>query len=359
MQRRTLRPAGRDWSRCCRRTTRRPTCLPRWSRCAARARRPDRGGRGRGQLHRRHRARSPAGTAPRSSHRRQHRTRRQARSTRCSARLCRPCSHDDLVLVMDADSLLDPTFLADARPRAHLGSGTRRLGGVGGTFTGRPRRRLLGMFQRNEYARYARDVRRLKGKALVLTGTASVFPVRRPARRAQARRAGAAARTVPAGAGLRHPRAHRGQRAVARRCMHLGYRILAPRGCTLDTEVMTDLARPRAAAAALEARRAGEPQRLRPHPRHRAVLGPAGAGALGVLATVLYLGSLLWGLMVGHHTAALLAGGVAGLRRRAGRHRPHPRLAADAAGRAAGHRDGLRRVSSVRPGLGLPSGGPA
>ena len=54
---------------------------------------------------------------------------------------------------------------------------TGGLGGVGGTFRGGPGGGLVGTFQRNEYARYERDVRRLRGKALVLTGTASVFPV--------------------------------------------------------------------------------------------------------------------------------------------------------------------------------------
>ena len=50
---------------------------------------------------------------------------------------------DDLVLVMDADSLLDPGFLAAARvmlddrsPRHHRHH--RGLGGVGGTFRGGP-----------------------------------------------------------------------------------------------------------------------------------------------------------------------------------------------------------------------------
>ena len=90
---------------------------------------------------------------------------------------------NDLVLVMDADSLLDADFLETARGKLDGSSPlherhVRQLGGVGGTFRGGPGGGLLGTFQRNEYARYARDVRRLKGKALVLTGTASVFRAR-------------------------------------------------------------------------------------------------------------------------------------------------------------------------------------
>ncbi|GAA4093312.1 hypothetical protein GCM10022214_64110 [Actinomadura miaoliensis] len=74
-------------------------------------------------------------------------------------------------MVMDADSALDPGFVRHGL--AYLASG--RHAAVGGTFTGKPGGGLVGMFQRNEYARYARDVRRLGGKALVLTGTATIF----------------------------------------------------------------------------------------------------------------------------------------------------------------------------------------
>jgi hypothetical protein len=74
---------------------------------------------------------------------------------------------EDAVLVMDADSVLAPTFVAEAK--RHLRDG------VGGVFTGRSGGGFVGMLQRNEYARYARDVARLKGRVLVLTGTATLF----------------------------------------------------------------------------------------------------------------------------------------------------------------------------------------
>jgi cellulose synthase/poly-beta-1,6-N-acetylglucosamine synthase-like glycosyltransferase len=77
---------------------------------------------------------------------------------------------DDSVLVMDADSVLAPTFLEEARRRLRHG-----VGGVGGVFTGRDGGGFVGMLQRNEYARYARDVARRKGKVLVLTGTATLL----------------------------------------------------------------------------------------------------------------------------------------------------------------------------------------
>lgn len=83
-------------------------------------------------------------------------------------------SDSDSVLVMDADSVLDPGFVSNARFRLAYDP---HLGGVSGTFRGGPGGGYVGMLQRNEYARYARDVRRLRGRALVLTGTAAIFRV--------------------------------------------------------------------------------------------------------------------------------------------------------------------------------------
>jgi biofilm PGA synthesis N-glycosyltransferase PgaC len=77
---------------------------------------------------------------------------------------------------MDADSVLAPTFTREAAQR--LGEG---VGGVGGVFTGRPGGGFVGMLQRNEYARYERDTARLKGKVLLLTGTATLFSGERSA----------------------------------------------------------------------------------------------------------------------------------------------------------------------------------
>ena len=160
---------------------------------------------------------------------------------------------DDLVLVMDADSLLDPPFLAAAKRALTAPDGTRRarggqrLGGVGGTFLGGPGGGLVGVFQRNEYARYARDVRRLQGRALVLTGTASVFPMGVLREVARARREGRLPDKSGAGAVYDvHVLTEDNELSLA--LMHLGYGILAPGECTLETEVMEtwgDLARQR------------------------------------------------------------------------------------------------------------------
>ncbi|HKJ11166.1 MAG TPA: glycosyltransferase family 2 protein [Ornithinimicrobium sp.] len=79
---------------------------------------------------------------------------------------------NDMVMVMDADTVLQPGFLETAMRKA---TDDRALMAVGALFYGEEGHGLLGMFQRNEYTRYARDIRRRRGRVYVLTGTASMF----------------------------------------------------------------------------------------------------------------------------------------------------------------------------------------
>jgi cellulose synthase/poly-beta-1,6-N-acetylglucosamine synthase-like glycosyltransferase len=137
---------------------------------------------------------------------------------------------DDAVLVMDADSFLAPTFVAEAR--RHLRDG---VGGVGGVFTGRDGGGFVGMLQRNEYARYARDVSRLKGKVLVLTGTATLFSVRTLRHVVRARVDG----TLPGGAAqVYDTNVLTEDNELTLALLHLGYKVISPKGCRLTTEVM-------------------------------------------------------------------------------------------------------------------------
>jgi cellulose synthase/poly-beta-1,6-N-acetylglucosamine synthase-like glycosyltransferase len=205
----------------------------------------------------------------------------------------------DLVLVMDADSLLEPAFLEEAR--RHLVRSWRRnsrqgLGGVGGTFSGGPGGGLVGTFQRNEYARYARDVRRLKGRALVLTGTASVFPAGILREVREARRSGRLPDRSGAGDVYDvHVLTEDNELSLA--LMHLGYGILAPAGCVLETEVMTtwgDLARQR-----LRWKR-GALENISDYGWTRVTASYWGRqlmSVLGVVATTLYLSTFLWSLL--------------------------------------------------------------
>lgn len=162
----------------------------------------------------------------------------------------------DLILVTDADSKLDPKFVEHAV--ATLSDS--EYGGVGGTFRGDPGGGFVGHLQRNEYARYARDVRRLRGKCLVLTGTAAVFPVKvlkeisasrmgevmdgTPPSISQDMSTGSNIRTahpLPSGdgqGGVYDTSVLTEDNELSFAIMTLGYKILAPTGCTLTTEVM-------------------------------------------------------------------------------------------------------------------------
>ncbi|MGP3956104.1 glycosyltransferase family 2 protein [Nonomuraea sp. 3N208] len=137
---------------------------------------------------------------------------------------------DDAILVMDADSALDRGFVQAGL--AYLSGG--RYAAVGGTFTGKDGGGFVGMLQRNEYVRYARDVRRLQGKALVLTGTATLFRALTLQQVVAARRAG----RLPGAGHVYDVRVLTEDNELTLAILHLGLRILAPRECTLTTEVM-------------------------------------------------------------------------------------------------------------------------
>jgi poly-beta-1,6-N-acetyl-D-glucosamine synthase len=80
---------------------------------------------------------------------------------------------EDLVLVTDADSILDPAFIESAM--AALSD--ERVGAVCASFYGQRRTGLLSLLQCNEYRRFSRQISRRRERTLVLSGVASVFPV--------------------------------------------------------------------------------------------------------------------------------------------------------------------------------------
>jgi cellulose synthase/poly-beta-1,6-N-acetylglucosamine synthase-like glycosyltransferase len=138
---------------------------------------------------------------------------------------------NDLVMVMDADTVLDAGFLEAAVARF---TSDRALMAVGGLFYGEEGAGLLGQFQRNEYIRYARDMRRRRGRVFVLTGTASIF---RPL----------ALRTVAAGRGSAIPgvpgdvydtAALTEDNELTLALKSLGALMVSPAECTVVTEVM-------------------------------------------------------------------------------------------------------------------------
>ena len=140
---------------------------------------------------------------------------------------------DDLVLVQDADSRLDEGFIQNALQRLSDDS----YGAVGGVFRGDDRKGFVAHLQRNEYARYARDVARLKGRCLVVTGTAALFRVRTLREISSARIAG----SLPSGdghGGIYDTTVLTEDNEISFAVMHLGYKILSPSACTLVTETM-------------------------------------------------------------------------------------------------------------------------
>jgi biofilm PGA synthesis N-glycosyltransferase PgaC len=139
----------------------------------------------------------------------------------------------DLVLVQDADSSLDPDFLQHALPYAV----SKKFGAVGGVFRGEGGAGLVGHLQRNEYTRYARDVRNLGGRCLVVTGTASVFRVEVLQEISAARLQG----RLPAGdgrGGVYDTTVLTEDNEISFAIQTLGYRLVSPLGCNLTTEIM-------------------------------------------------------------------------------------------------------------------------
>lgn len=141
---------------------------------------------------------------------------------------------DDLILVQDADSQLSPDFIE--RAVGHLFADPF-LGAVGGVFSGATGGGFVGHLQRNEYARYARDVRRLNGKCLVVTGTAALFRVLTLEHVVEARLDG----TLPPGngqGGVYDTTVLTEDNELSFALLTLGYRIQSPADCTLVTEIM-------------------------------------------------------------------------------------------------------------------------
>jgi cellulose synthase/poly-beta-1,6-N-acetylglucosamine synthase-like glycosyltransferase len=137
---------------------------------------------------------------------------------------------DDRIMVMDADSILDPEFIEQALLRLADG-----YGACGGVFTGKDGGGFVGMLQRNEFVRYQRDIRRRQGKTLVLTGTATLFTVECLQDVVDAREIG----LIPGGAAqVYDTQVLTEDNELTFALLHLDYRIIAPVECHLVTDVM-------------------------------------------------------------------------------------------------------------------------
>ena len=146
---------------------------------------------------------------------------------------------DGFVFIQDADSIIEPEFLENALAWFEK---KPKLGAVGGTFRAIPlegrhslSERILWRLQDNEYARYQRDVERLRGKCLVVTGTAAMF---KAATLAHVRAERGSALPM-GGGGVYDTTVLTEDNEISFALMHLGYTILAPHDCLLTTDAMT------------------------------------------------------------------------------------------------------------------------
>jgi poly-beta-1,6-N-acetyl-D-glucosamine synthase len=143
-----------------------------------------------------------------------------------------PKLHDeDAILVQDADSYLDPDFIAATARK--LGEG---FAAAGGNFRGRAGGGLCGILQRNEYARYSRDTARKQGHVLCITGVGTLFRVSALRDVAAGIRDG---RLPDAGGGYVYSYAtFTEDNWMTLALKHLGYRVVSPKDATMTTEVM-------------------------------------------------------------------------------------------------------------------------
>jgi cellulose synthase/poly-beta-1,6-N-acetylglucosamine synthase-like glycosyltransferase len=137
---------------------------------------------------------------------------------------------NDLVLLMDADSQLSADWIASA---VRALQSDRKLGGVCGTYLGMNEKGILRQLQRNEFVRASRLVPR-RSSLWVLSGTGTMFRAR--VLREVGRERGSA---LP---GIRgefyHSRSITEDYEITLAAKTLGWKCIAPPGCTASTEIM-------------------------------------------------------------------------------------------------------------------------
>lgn len=136
---------------------------------------------------------------------------------------------NDVVLIQDADTILDPGFV-----EAAIANLSEFTGAVGGVFYGESGRGLIGQLQRSEFVRYARQIERDDSQVRVLSGTASVFLVSTLRAVWRARQEG----SLPASTGIYDVNALTEDNEISLALKTLGYRPISPPECRVTTEVM-------------------------------------------------------------------------------------------------------------------------
>ena len=212
-------------------------------------------------------------------------------------------SDEDLIMVMDADTILSPVFFENALK--YIDKGYHAVGGV---FLGKEGGGFVGMLQRNEYARYARDVERQNGRTLVLTGTATVFTARCLKDVIIGREVGAIPNSAEKGtrAQVYDTKALTEDNELTFALIHLGYAIIAPAECGLKTEVMETW---RALAKQRERWKRGAIENNRHYGLTRYTWNYWRLqiwGQIGIIVTIVYLATLGWAISTDNFQVHLL-----------------------------------------------------
>jgi len=145
---------------------------------------------------------------------------------------------DDTILVMDADTVLTERFI-EATERMLFTPSKKKIAGVGGIFLADDEDdwNLARQLQSNEYVRYQRRLSRRHGRALVLTGTGTVFKAGVLLEVQTARREG----RIP-DLGQTHSvydtSALTEDNELTLSVKELGYRVVSPKDCTVKTAMM-------------------------------------------------------------------------------------------------------------------------
>jgi biofilm PGA synthesis N-glycosyltransferase PgaC len=143
---------------------------------------------------------------------------------------------DDVVMVMDADSVIADDWLEVALATLDRPG----VGAVGGIFYGQRGAGFIGLLQRMEYVRYARQLaRRAHSRAFVLTGTATAFAAATMREVAEARRTGAVSGGDPDGLPVYyHEQNITEDSELTLAVKTLGHECVSPMECWVSTEVM-------------------------------------------------------------------------------------------------------------------------
>ena len=142
-----------------------------------------------------------------------------------------PKGDNDIIMVMDADTILDAGFIQEAVTRF---AGDRAVMAIGGLFYGEEGHGLLGQYQRNEFVRYARELKRRRGRVFVLTGTASMFRPRALREIAESR-----GFSIPGKRGdIYDTAALTEDNEITLAIKSLGGLMMSPAKCTVVTELM-------------------------------------------------------------------------------------------------------------------------